>query len=109
MDTNMPSESLLNTLAQGQFMQPVIWNDRFFEVETDIGLEYVEQALIGKTLHPSKSDLSDYIEGCEVISCNAVDGWGAYLSAPGYMDRTELCVFASEQDAINYLIEYYSE
>jgi hypothetical protein len=98
---------LLNTLSNGQFMQPVIYAGRFFEVETNHGSEYVDQDLIGLTAYPEHREFFDYIDGSQVYEYRLIDGYGAYLSAPGYMDRTELCVFASEQNAINYLIEYY--
>ena len=34
-------------------------------------------------------------------------GFGARLSAPGYMDCTDWCVFDTEQEAIDYLEETY--
>ena len=34
-------------------------------------------------------------------------GYGARLSAPGYMDCTDWCVFNTEQEAIDYLAETY--
>lgn len=33
--------------------------------------------------------------------------WGARLSAPGYTDCTEWCVFDTEKEAHNYLVETY--
>lgn len=30
-------------------------------------------------------------------------GWGARLSAPGYMDHTEWSIFDTEQEALDYL------
>ena len=95
----------LHEIYAGNFMQPVIFQGRFFEVDTNYGLEFIEQELIGKTTEPSKSELHDYIEGTRVYGCRLIDGYGAYLSAPGYLDRTELCVFETEMEAIQYLVE----
>ncbi len=38
-----------------------------------------------------------------------VEGYGARLSAPGYMDCTEWCVFATEKEAREYLAEMYDD
>ena len=92
-------------IYDGHFLQPVIFQDRFFEVDTNAGIEWVEQALIGKTTEPTKAELHDFIEGTRVYSCRLFDGYGAYLSAPGYLDRTDLCVFETEMEAIQYLVE----
>jgi hypothetical protein len=95
----------LYEIYDGDFLQPVIYQDRFFEVDTNYGIEWIEQELIGKTTEPSKSELHDYIEGTRVYGCRLIDGYGAYLSAAGYLDRTELCVFETEMEAIQYLVE----
>ncbi len=34
-------------------------------------------------------------------------GWGAQMSAPGYMDQTEWDVFDTEQEAWDHLKEHY--
>ena len=34
-------------------------------------------------------------------------GWGARLSAPGYLDATEWAVFDTKQEAAQYLLEMY--
>ena len=88
-----------------RFMQRVLYKDRFFEVETNYGTEWIEQADIGKTMLPNNRHLLDFCEGTEVYSVEVIDGWNAYLSAPGYMDRTPNCVFARKQDAMSYLRE----
>lgn len=44
--------------------------------------------------------------GCRCVM-QRVTGYGARLSAPGYMDCTDWCVFDTEQEAIDYLEETY--
>ena len=36
-----------------------------------------------------------------------VPAWGARLSAPGYLDCTEWCVFDTEAEAAQYLLDTY--
>jgi hypothetical protein len=88
-----------------RFMQRILYKERFFQVETDIGTEWVHQSDIGKTMQPNNRHLLDFCEGSEVYSVDVIDGWAAYLSAPGYMDRTQLAVFPRKNDAIRYLRE----
>ena len=38
-----------------------------------------------------------------------ITGYGARLSASGYLDCTDWCVFDTEQEAIDYLAETYLE
>lgn len=42
-------------------------------------------------------------------SCKGKTGWGARLSAPGYLDSTEWSLFESEQEAQEYLMEVYGD
>lgn len=51
----------------------------------------------------------DYASGRKIQSVELIEGWGARLSAPGYMDCTEWSVFDSEEEAITYLDEMYPE
>lgn len=90
-----------------EFMQKQINYNRWFIVETNQGTEAILQDLIGKTLNPSKKELQPFIEGNEIYSVNVVDGYGARLSAPGYLDCTEWVVFETEEQAKQYLDEMY--
>ena len=38
-----------------------------------------------------------------------IEGWGARLSAPGYLDCTEWTVFDTEQEAYQFLEDHYPE
>jgi hypothetical protein len=49
--------------------------------------------------------LESPIEDVESVEFNY--GWGARMSAPGYMDCTDWSVFATEGEAQDYLDEYY--
>ena len=93
----------LNKAYSNEFMKPVIFYGRFFEVETSHGTEFIDQDLIGKTLHPTEKQLEQYTEGFKPEFVQVVDGWGFYLSAFGYMDRTELSVCRTQQQAIDSL------
>jgi len=93
----------LNEIYANEFMKPVIYFGRFFECETENGTEFIDQELIGKTMHPTEKQLGQYTEGLKPTFSQVVDGYGYYMSAPGYMDRTELSVASTEQDAIDSL------
>jgi hypothetical protein len=53
--------------------------------------------------------ISDYCENREVWSIELVYGYGARMSAPGYMDRTDWSVFGTVEEAEEYLEEYYGD
>ena len=89
-------------------MKKQIVYDRWFVVETTHGTQAIPQGLIGKTLHPTHAELAPFIEG-EVISVEVVDGYGARLSMPGYMDCTEWTVFDTPRAAMRFLKEMYDE
>jgi hypothetical protein len=50
----------------------------------------------------------EYYEGT-VQSVSVREGYGARLSAPGYLDCTEWCVFDTPEEAQEYLTEMYGE
>ena len=52
------------------------------------------------------SQLSEYCEGT-VQEWETILGYGARLSAPGYLDCTEWTVFDTANEAQEYLDEYY--
>jgi len=53
-------------------------------------------------------DLEDYYEGT-IQDVSLIVGYGARLSAPGYMDCTDWSVFDTPELAQDYLDEYYPE
>lgn len=52
--------------------------------------------------------IRDYVEGTPQ-SWENILGYGARLSAPGYLDCTEWSVFDTPEEAQEYLEEYYPE
>lgn len=61
--------------------------------------EYADQAV---------SDFESGLEGREIAEISLVDGWGARLSMPGYMDATDWGVFETQDEAMQYLLEMHS-
>lgn len=86
------------------FMQPQVVQDDWYDVDTTHGNTFIQLDIVGKDA--SKGDFADYIEG-EYIDHETISGWGARLSAPGYMDCTDWCVFDTEEEAKEYLREQY--
>jgi hypothetical protein len=56
---------------------------------------------------PIPSLLKDFCENREAWRIDLVEGYGARLSASGYMDCTEWSVFETEKEARDYLEEMY--
>lgn len=61
------------------------------------------------TLIPVPAELRDYCTNASVFSIKKIEGYGARLSAPGYMDCTEWSVFDSEKEAETYLEESFGD
>jgi hypothetical protein len=79
----------------------------WWRVETSVGTEFLSVDLIGK--EPAVSGaLEDYCEG-KVQTWELIKGFGARLSAPGYMDCTEWAVFETEEEAEQYLEDNYPD
>ena len=53
--------------------------------------------------------VSDYTENREIWTITIRKGYGARLSAPGYMDCTPWSVFDSAEEAEEYLAEQYGD
>lgn len=106
------------------FMQKQITNKQaWVKVETSIGTEFIDAVSLGLHLRDSQtqthtltdkeresaiSDLSDYCEGT-IQEWETVRGYGARLSAPGYLDCTEWTVFDTPEKAEAYLDEMYGD
>jgi hypothetical protein len=59
--------------------------------------------------YPVPSALADYCENKEAWRIDLIQGYGARISAPGYMDRTEWSVFDTPEKAQEYLDKYYPD
>lgn len=89
-------------------MQPQVVFDEWWEVETTDGVTFIPVDVVG--YNPKPIDFLDYIECPDPPAQGAykiVKGYGARLSAPGYLDCTEWVVFDTENQAREYLKETY--
>ena len=104
-----------------EFMKKqVTGKERWLIVETSAGTECVNNVFVSGLDWPNSLNLTesafqsgaeqlqDYCEGT-VYSWENVEGFGARLSAPGYLDCTEWTVFDTEKEAWDYLDETYPE
>ncbi len=94
------------------FMQPQVFEDDYFEVDTTIGTEIVPADLIGRTCATHVEALLNYLEGKPLDPDEEVElkrGWLARMSAPGYMDCTEYSVFTTEYEAWAFLVETFMD
>lgn len=118
------------------FMQRQVQHGKWLEVDTRNGMDIVPHDLVGDL--PGLTQPGDELEWEHVggedraTILNAVslyvgsisldqhsdsgivwlrlkEGWGARLSAPGFMDCTEWAIFDSEQEAKDYLEETYGD
>jgi hypothetical protein len=94
------------------FMQPEIQYGRWIEVDGPCGTDAIPFDVVfsnpmKRSMHPTFSDVRDYTENNEAWSIEVRDGYGARLSAPGYMDCTPWSVFDTEDEARAYLHEQY--
>lgn len=87
------------------FMERQIVFGDWYECETNNGTCYVPSDLCEGT----PEGVLMYCEAREVYEVMPRKGFGARLSAPGYMDRTEWSVFDTEEEAEAYLEEMYGE
>lgn len=55
------------------------------------------------------TSLRDFMENNVIYEIDLVKGYGAYMSAPGYMDRTDTVVFDTEEEALEYLKEEHMD
>jgi hypothetical protein len=106
------------------FMQRQITGlQNWLRVETAHGTEFVDSAslclFVRNSDCPSQpltkdetfntvTKIQSYTDG-EPQSWANIKGYGARLSAPGYLDCTEWTVFDTKEDAEKYLEENYSE
>jgi hypothetical protein len=102
-----------------KFMQEQITNKvRWLQIETTYGTEYLPVELVGdlpgsqflepENIKRDSADIQAYCKG-KVQSWENIQGYGARLSAPGYLDGTEWCVFDSINEAEEYIAEMYGD
>ncbi len=91
-------------------MKKQIVKDTWLKIESDLhGDTYIPRDLVGEDFR--REDVKDYIDYPvgKVDTLTEVVGYGARMSAPGYTDCTEWCVFESEEEAETYLDDMYGE
>src|SRR5260370_41630348 len=107
------------------FMQKQVTEKRaWIRVETSCGTEFIDTSTLGllglrdsqtkthkltaKEREEAISDLSPYCEGT-IQEWETIRGYGARLSAPGYLDCTEWTVFDTAEEAQAYLDENFPD
>lgn len=94
------------------FMEPEIFEDSYYEVETNQGIEIVPCSVVAFYGDIPKELLRDYVEG-EITDLEQLEqprhGWICRLSAPGYTDCTAWAACPTEQECKDYLIDTYGE
>jgi hypothetical protein len=98
------------------FMEPQIEFGEWYEVDGPCGTEFIPTDIVGavnldafESGNEVPNGLRDYCENRTAWSVAKREGWGARLSAPGYLDCTEWSVFDTEAEAEAYLQEMYGE
>ncbi len=79
-------------------------------VDGPCGTEYIPADVCGRISGDKDecfAQVRDYCENRECWSISEVEGYGARLSAPGYLDCTEWMVFESEAEARRELCDMY--
>lgn len=126
-------DARLETMDDGAFMPSNITGKQaWYEVDTDDGTDWIavdmagelsglsnvgdiisfeyDAKLTSETEQTNTRDaLRDYVRSEIINTVERIEGFGACLSAPGYMDCTDTVVFKTEHDAIVYLVETYGD
>ena len=109
----------LNAL-EAEFMSPCVEYGQWYEVDGPDGSEVIPADLICPFAEFDKdlqwntgkafdipAEFADYCENTKAYSIEPVTGWGARLSASGYMDCTPWSVFETREQAQQYLVDTY--
>lgn len=94
------------------FMEPQVYKDSFFRVETTAGTEIVPSDVLGRTMSTHVDAMLDYLEGTPLDSDALIEceeGYVARMSAPGYLDCTAWVAFSTAEEARDYLQEMYGD
>ncbi|EMI5828706.1 hypothetical protein P0E55_13650 [Enterococcus faecalis] len=93
-------------------MQPQVYHDLYFAIDTTHGLEIVPSDVIGRTCATDVSAFLNYLEGEPLDPDELVpvcEGWLARMYAPGYLDCTPWAALATEKAAREYLARMYGD
>jgi hypothetical protein len=105
------------------FMQKQVEHGTWVMVDGHQGIEWIPADLVdlnevsklieklseGKHVELLNTSLRDYVENVDAWDIDIQEGFGARLSAPGYMDATPWTVFDTETEAQEYLEEMYGD
>lgn len=109
--------------AADGFMQEQIEEGTWVQIDGHMGTEWIPADLVdlnevnglikqletGKQVDLTNTSLKDYSENKEAFYLEVIHGFGARLSAPGYMDKTEWTVFETKEQAAEHLKEMYGD
>lgn len=85
-------------------MEPQVVYDNWYEIFSTEGIFFIPKDVVGENASPEA--LSQFIDG-KYVEHKLVSGWGARLSAPGYLDCTEWAVYETEEEAEQFLRDTY--
>jgi hypothetical protein len=97
-----------------QVTRKLLW----LQIDGNHGITFVDAADVadsGLKVDESTDDedvleqYEDYYDGTDIQSVGLIEGFGARLSAPGYMDCTDWSVFDAAKEAQEFLDENYPE
>lgn len=89
-------------------MQPQVVFDTWYEIEDKHGeIHIVPKEVIEDFIHSELESLTTTAQGFSVTVHK--DTWGGRMSAPGYLDCTDWCLYASEKEAYADLKETYGD
>lgn len=94
------------------FMQQEIELGEWLEIETSHGTEIIPRDLVGELpddIELAAELVADYVQGDRITAIAERKGYGARLSAPGYMDCTDWGVYDTESEARDSLTEMYGD
>lgn len=105
------------------FMKPEVVQGTWLIVDTDLGGEVIPSDVVdmkearelqsmmaadpGVPVDLKDFDLGKYVQGSQLYELDIKEGFGARLSAPGYLDSTDWTFFDNEADAMEYLENAY--
>ena len=92
------------------FMKPEVCYGTWVTVETRYGTYHVPGEFLSDA--PDAAEVGPFVEGgAEGIESieGPREGWGARLSAPGYLDATDWSLYPTEQEAREALADEFPE
>lgn len=94
------------------FMTPQIERGDWWGIEGDNGTTFVPSDVVGAVPRDADGDATELAPFADYYDGGRVDGatfyanhWGARLSAPGYLDCTDWCIFQTHAQAREYIRE----